>query len=165
MTRGVRFDGNPWDEARRRLAANVKRDPASDCWLWGGPFIRNGYGYLRLRGIATSLAHRVALMATGASVPDGMDVCHRCDVRACVNPSHLFIGTRADNMRDCAEKGRAAKPVGVANWSTKLSDDDVRTIRRMSDSGVSRESLAQRFNINAGYVSRLARRLVRQEVP
>lgn len=76
-------------------------EPNCGCWLWNGSSLERGYG--RFRG---SLAHRVSWVLHNGPIPDGMHVCHRCDVTACVNPAHLFLGTALDNIRDMHAKGR-----------------------------------------------------------
>lgn len=102
------------------------------CWLWQLAVRSNGYGAVRYQG-ATIAAHRLAYMiATGTERPPrDIDICHRCDVRSCVNPAHLFAGTRSDNMADCSRKGRLFTPglAGDACPNSKVTSDDVRLIR------------------------------------
>ena len=106
--------------------------------LWPGRVNNKGYG---MRWVPQrkreQLAHRVAWEETYGPVPPGMYVLHRCDNPRCVNPEHLWLGTQADNLRDCAEKGRTSR--GEASPNAKLTDDQVRTIRREF------ETLAPRF--------------------
>lgn len=86
-------------------------------------------------------------------VPEGMDVCHSCDVRACVNPAHLFLGTRQQNMSDCRAKGRQTVQKGEKNSQARLSDEDVYLIRMSFASGAfTTKELAEEFSISRWYV-------------
>jgi len=76
------------------------------CWIWTGAKYSNGYGHLCERG-RNYLAHRLAWeLVTGSAPPADKLLCHTCDVRQCVNPAHLFVGTYKDNAEDCKRKGR-----------------------------------------------------------
>jgi hypothetical protein len=84
-------------------------DVPSGCREWQGPTDGRGYGTMHVGGHRVR-AHRVAWTIVNGPIPEGMFVCHRCDNPKCVRDDHLFIGTQADNMRDCARKGRARHP-------------------------------------------------------
>lgn len=96
-----------------RLFGNVERLPWSGCWIWMGVTCgkgyRNGNGYGLIytdpqRGKLKT--HRVAWeLANGKPVPKGKLVCHSCDVKTCINPAHLWIGTNHENMADAGRKG------------------------------------------------------------
>jgi len=86
----------------RRLLGNLYIDENS-CWNWKGTFAPNGYGTITVNG-KTVMVHRLSYeFHSGEKIPTGLMVCHRCNNRGCINPSHLYIGTHNDNMRDMAD--------------------------------------------------------------
>lgn len=137
------------DEACARFLAKVDTSAGHDgCWPWIGYRQRDGYGRFGVRRDgrkSIGYAHRVAWEIAYGQIPDGMCVCHRCDVRFCVNPAHLFIGTDADNAHDRDRKGRSVKLTGERHGNARLSADIVRQIR--SASGLHRE-IASRYGIS-----------------
>jgi HNH endonuclease len=78
-----------------------------DCILHDGWISGNGYGLVRVGAKGRRLAHRVAYEQARGPIPKGMIVMHTCDVRACINPEHLILGTQQDNMVDMVTKGRS----------------------------------------------------------
>ena len=95
-----------------RFWPKVKIGSPDECWEWQAATLANGYGYFGGAGPNNShmLAHRTAWVLTNGSISDGLWVCHRCDNRKCVNPAHLFVGTRQDNVDDMVRKGRQRHP-------------------------------------------------------
>jgi hypothetical protein len=92
----------PWQD-------RVIPEPNSGCWLWEGATNGTGHGRIGWRRGGVSYfayVHRLAWEQANGPVPDGISVLHRCDVRACCNPEHLFLGTQQDNVRDMHAKGR-----------------------------------------------------------
>lgn len=101
-----------------KLMRRVEFDTNGGCWLWTGA-MQQGYGTMCLAKRFFG-AHRVSYELHKGHIPEGMHVLHKCDVRACVNPDHLFVGTREDNMRDMVSKGRQV----CASGYTRLSEAD-----------------------------------------
>lgn len=136
--------------------ARSEPDTNGGCWLWVNALNNGGYGAVRIPGGNRS-AHRLCFeVANDVTVPRGIDVCHRCDVRACVNPDHLFAGTRTDNMRDCANKGRIRVPTlsGDVSPNSKLSSRQVLAIR--ADTRSNRE-IARDLGVDKGTIASIRR--------
>ncbi|MDF2860302.1 MAG: hypothetical protein K0S02_574 [Achromobacter mucicolens] len=101
----------------------------SGCWIWEGyTDSKMGYGMFWLNG-TMRLSHRVAYELFVGEIPNGMQVCHRCDIPSCVNPNHLWLGTNVDNVHDKVNKGRSARLQGSRHPGAKLDEDKVRFIR------------------------------------
>lgn len=151
---------NPWDDERRTSATflarlTAKLNKTETCWLWTGATSLNGYGVTSYKKQCLR-AHRMMYELTKGPIPDGMYVCHSCDVRLCCNPDHLFLGSHFDNMVDMFEKGRA--PRGDHNGNHKLTPEQVLEIRRLSGEGLSGAELSRRFGISSVQVSKIVRR-------
>lgn len=155
-------------------------DQVSDpdgCWLWTGGTRTTGYGvfpFVRDGAWAGYQAHRAAWVSVNGPIPDGLFVCHRCDVRLCCRPDHLFLGTQADNIADALAKGRFpsgerngayvhrerirqqrtargnyGRLPGESNPAAKLTEDDVREARRLFASGVTKKAIGARFGVSS----------------
>ncbi len=141
-----------------RFWAKVERSAADECWMWAGATEVSGYGFLHRGGKARGdwvKAHRLSWEIHNGKIPKGMCVCHHCDTPACVNPSHLFLGTRADNNRDRTIKGRTADHHGANNPNAKLTPTDVKQIRKLREQGLTQQAIADQFGVKQAYVSNI----------
>ena len=102
----------------QRFWEKVNKTASNDCWEWTSSIRGNGYGafftHLIEEGRKCHGAHRYSWELTNGQIPNGLWVLHKCDNRICVNPEHLFLGNRADNMKDCATKKRVCT-IGKSN--------------------------------------------------
>lgn len=105
------------------------------CLYWTGPVGNHGYGYFQ-HAKELNLTHRAAYREFKGEIPDGLFVCHTCDVKICVNPDHLFLGTHNDNVADMVAKRRNYR---------KLADEEVRQIRLTA--GVTIAELARLYGV------------------
>lgn len=136
---------------QERFEAKVEKDE-SGCWNWMEYKNHKGYGQFRLDGRMQG-SHRVAFQIYLGEIPKGMCVCHQCDNPSCVNPDHLFLGTNADNVRDCVNKGRQVDPSGEKNGRSKLKEEDTRIIRMMCAKGVHQADIAKEFGVSQPTIS------------
>lgn len=142
------------------------------CWEWmSGPENRYGSFSLGRKADGGMVAHRFSWILAHGPIPSGLFVCHRCDNRKCVRPSHLFLGTQADNMRDMVEKGRSPKgekhgrvkdpsciPRGEAIGTAKLTDAQAQEIvARYCAGGVSSNDIATEMGVTKPCVQRVLR--------
>ena len=118
--------------------------PWDGCWIWTRGLMC-GYGQASINGVPIK-AHRWMYSLKNGPIPEGMHVLHKCDNRACVNPTHLWIGTNADNMRDRDLKNR--QPKGEANGGSVLTKSDVREIRKLIEQGKSQRYIAGLFDVD-----------------
>lgn len=147
----------PRPPVKDRFYAKVVK--SEECWEWVGSYSgdrkkgRRGQFYLdgRLQYVA-----RVSWQFEIGSIPDGMIVCHKCDNPKCVNPSHLFLGTYSDNMRDMVDKDRQSK---------KLTVEEVKEIREKYNKNICNQAvLAEKFNVDQSTISRICSKELRKHV-
>ena len=134
----------PRTELERFLSKTKKH--RSGCLLWTGSHYPSGYGSFWIGGKLRG-AHRASWLLFCGPIPPGQYVLHRCDIRLCVNPKHLFLGTHQDNMDDMSSKGRRASVVGENNPKSKLAGADVHQIRRLKGM-ISQQKLADAFGVS-----------------
>lgn len=141
-------------EGQARVRARSIVNTVTGCWRWVGAGRGIGYGAVKVGGRVVD-AHRYAWAVFNGPVPDGMQVLHRCDNRACVNPAHLELGTAKKNRDDAIARG-AVDPVAAARARRRpLHPTRVRQIVRDYDGGVSIRQLTAKHNVPSTTLRRL----------
>jgi hypothetical protein len=133
-----------------RLMRRVIKEPGG-CWIWQGA-LSQGYGWM-WTGVRLNRTHRVAYELFRGEIPAGKFVCHHCDVRRCVNPEHLFLGTNAENIADARRKGRLVPPKGRKR-SKKMHKRDREIIRRYKG-GATLEQVGEAFELSRAGVAKI----------
>lgn len=161
------------EEAKARFWSKVESGDSEKCWNWKASTTIHGYGQFKYKGRMLK-PHRVAWTLTFGIIPIGLLACHTCDNRKCCNPSHIFIGTHADNSRDMSIKGRCNSPTGARNGhytkpdsyakgeahkNSKLTAAKVIEMRSLYASGEATQiALAARYGIAFQSVSDIIKR-------
>lgn len=181
MTAPAKLDVKLSAPALERFWKKVDRSGGPDaCWPWKAGRFSDGYGAFQVARQARK-AHRIAFFATHGRWPEACAL-HRCDRRECVNPSHIFEGTDADNMADKLAKGRQAKGAmtrpetrakgdrngsrrhperlvrGSGHPGAKLTEVAVSEIRARRAAGETTVALAKAFGVRQAHVSALVLR-------
>jgi len=134
------FVPNPYTSFLQKVDV-VGFDPGA-CWAWTGAGKGNGYGHVTVARKQMT-AHRRSYELFCGQIPPQMDVCHTCDNRWCVNPDHLYVGTRQENMTDCKAKGRTA-----GGNRKHLPEWAVQEIRRRLNAGHSPRKISVQMDAN-----------------
>jgi hypothetical protein len=146
----------PGSSLKMRLEYYTFPVPESGCWIWMGSTGRNGYGQIHERRNRKQIAfavHRLAWELHCGKIPTGMLICHRCDIKTCINPDHLFLGSYADNINDSIKKGRRTyNNSGTKNPRAKLNLSNVREIRASKEKI---QKLADKYGVNNTQISRI----------
>jgi hypothetical protein len=150
--------GDPQTLSRKELSLEERfrinlgpPDPVTGCIEWTG--LRDkGYGQIYREGKMVR-THRLAWELKHGPIPKGMKVCHSCDNPPCCNDEHLYLGTDADNNADREAKGRGKQPKGEANGNSKLTEADVREIRRRLAAGEFQHVLALEYGVGLNAIN------------
>lgn len=133
-------------------------DKSSDCWLWMGAQMGNGYGSMRV-GEKHYFPHRYSYELAFGPIDSGLYVCHRCDTPLCVRPDHLFLGDQFANMQDMWSKGRGDRTTrcrGEDKPNACFSNADVRRIRELLSLGVCQSEIARMYRVHSSTIHRIA---------
>ena len=154
--------------ARRRFLKHVQKTPT--CWLWTGAFYTQfgqpTYGQFYLNGKLTG-AHRASYILFVGPIPDGLDILHSCDVKACVNPADLHPGTHKENLAEARERNgewRVA-PSGEEHGRARLTWPQVHAIRAAAAQGTKQNVLADQYAVSRTQIGHIVnnRRWVNRE--
>lgn len=147
-------DPTPTEE--QRFLEKLSAPDANGCRVWLANRNIFGYGRFSQNGHGV-MAHRWSYEHFVGPIPEGQHVCHRCDNRPCCEPTHLFVGTAADNIHDCIAKGRTNPALGEGHYAAKLTDDFIREIRRLAQDETQTD-IARRFGVDPSTISLIVRR-------
>ncbi len=131
----------------------------SGCILYTGCISAKGYG--RINGTMwasqhkTNSAHQLAYIVANGDYDRKLDICHTCHVRNCINPDHLYAGTRKENMADMYRAGRDRHVKGLLNGKAKLSDSEIIQIRYLIKSDYTNRYIAKLYNVSESFISNI----------
>ena len=151
--------------AIERVLDKVEIVTESGCWIFMGALNDAGYGIVGLggRGDGVDRAHRVTYRHFNGDIPEGLFVCHRCDVPSCCNPHHLFPGTPQANHDDMRAKKRHSNPPrnhhdrGEHRYNAKLTETDVIEIKRLAASGMTGYRISKIYPVCMSQIYRVLR--------
>jgi hypothetical protein len=130
----------------------------NNCWLFQGATRKTGlpYGWVTYKNKQMN-AHRASWIVANGEIKDGFCVCHKCDVPACINPDHLFLGTHTDNMQDMWQKNRQVlvNKYGEDHPNSKLTLKQVIEIKKMLSENIKQKIIAQKFNVTRITISNI----------
>lgn len=135
---------------KKRFYEKVKISETG-CYEWVGTTQSNGYGRFSFLG-KSIYAHRFAALLKFGILINNKDICHICDNRKCVNPEHLFIGTRKENMEDCKKKSRQAKGEML---SKKLTDKKVKEIKILISQKQNILEISKKYGVSKTAISNI----------
>jgi hypothetical protein len=135
------------------------------CWEWQSRISEDGYALYggglsknKCEAGRRKLAHRTSYEFFVSPIPENLCVLHQCDNRRCVNPTHLFLGTRNDNNKDRMKKGRNGDRSGERNGKSKFTEAEIRSIRNDYAGGETQESIASRHSVHHSTIGRIVGR-------
>jgi hypothetical protein len=152
-----------------RFWSRVDKGEPDECWNWIGGTSNSGRSGGRRGEVSINKkperAYRFSYMLHNGSIPNGKEICHTCDNPLCVNPKHLFSGTRLDNIMDMYRKGRDNHACGERVGCAKLTKQIILEIREMLAMNIPHRVIAEKYNIDKGRVSRIKNKLLWKCVP
>lgn len=150
-----------WIKPRNKIPPEIRFwkfvEKTEECWIWNGCKTPNGYGHLHIRG-KPYIVSRFSWELHKGKILDGLEVCHKCDNPACVNPDHLFLGTHQDNMIDMYKKGRAYITFGSQRKLSKLNENQVLEIRKLYQNPYCARELSDMYGVSKQNILMIVKR-------
>lgn len=144
---------------KKRFIAKIKKSKTG-CWLWTGAINSGGYGLFKVDG-RVQTASRVSFKIYKGSIPNKKWVLHTCDVRNCVNPNHLYLGDRLQNVNDMWNRKRNPNRDGENHHKNKLSEKQILDIRRKYIPRiVTQHYLALKYNVTQSLIEKIVNRKI-----
>lgn len=148
--------------AAERFFSTIQKQP-NGCWLWKGVHFGNKYGQIIDDFGSGTTTHRFSWVLHHGEIPRGKFICHKCDVRNCVNPDHLYVGDHEDNTKDIVDRKRTAKNTGRIRMverpgelpqNRKLNLENANRMRaEYAEGKFTQMQLAARYGVSQGTVS------------
>jgi hypothetical protein len=160
-------------EDKKNFWDQVKIGDANECWEWRGRKNRAGYGALWIVS-ANFFAHRISFSLENGPIKPGLLICHTCDNPPCCNPSHLFLGTQQDNLKDMYTKGRGKKPPlnkgvgfkkGEGHFMARLTEEKVVSLRKRYANGENAGALSRELGMSKSSIRHLIKRRSWKHLP
>ena len=142
------------DSDKARFYSKFKQGDPEECWPWEGSKVSGGYGVIGISGSNQS-AHRIAWALVHGKIRKGKQVRHTCPNRDCVNPSHLYLSTVAQRMKDVSKGGLNS---GENNKASKLTKEQVITIRKRAAGGERQAALAREYDVSRNLIHLIVHR-------
>lgn len=144
---------------KNRFYSNIAINKDIDCLEWTGTLKNNGYGQFKTLSKKWMHAHRLSYEVFIGNIPDNLCVLHKCDNRKCVNPEHLWLGTKKDNTQDMINKNRKViVPLqGESNGMSKLTKENVKSIRQTYSNIINCTQLSKVYGVSISAIDRIVR--------